>query len=41
MKFYMAKVDMTFENYNSNYVSKVGIAFFNGTVLFCMQENRM
>ena len=41
MKLYMAKVDITFENYNSNYVSKVGIAFFYGIVLFCMQGNRM
>ena len=33
LKLYTAKVDITFENYNSNYVSKVGIAFF--MVLFC------
>ena len=28
----MAKVEITFENYQSNYVSKVGVAFF---LLFC------
>lgn len=41
LKLYMAKVGMTFENYNCNFVSKVGIAFFMGLFGFVCKGNRM
>ena len=38
LKLYMAKVDITFENYNGNFVSKVVIAFFIFLLYFVCNE---